>query len=340
MKTKFFLMAGLLVTAFGYSQTTTYYPAPTGTYPTGAAGTGGARSVHVGNLAGSNAVTGTGDAQSAWNVFVGEQAGQDNQSGDSNVYVGGHAGENSTVGNNNVYVGMNAGLNSNGSSNVFIGASAGAVNVGSESVMVGNLAGANNTEDDNTFIGRMAGQNSLGKGNVFLGHEAGRDETGDNKLYIDNSETTSPLIYGEFDTGRLVFNAERVGIGYDGNSEFGEFPSFSGTPDLSSYRLFVRGGILAEEVRIRTYTNWPWPDYVFAADYKLMPLAEVAQYISDNGHLPNMPSAKEVETEGLELGNIAKLQQEKIEELTLHLIEQKEEIETLKKQVQLLLNKK
>ena len=159
-----------------------------------------------------------------------------------------------------------------------------------------------------------------------------------------------PLIYGDFDSSReLKFNAKKVGIGYDTNSEFGDFPSTTGTPDLSEYRLFVRGGILAEEVRIRTYSNWPWPDYVFADDYKLMPLNEVEQYIGDNGHLPNMPSAKEVEEEGLELGNIVKLQQEKIEELTLHLIDQEKEIEQLKAknkeidelkaQVKLLLNK-
>ncbi len=104
----------------------------------------------------------------------------------------------------------------------------------------------------------------------------------------------------------------------------------------NTYRLSVKGKIRAEEIKV--YNTWA--DYVFANNYKLQPLTEVNEFIAKNGHLPNMPSASDVTKNGLELGDMAKMQQEKIEELTLYLINQNKEIETLKEQVKLLLNQK
>lgn len=112
----------------------------------------------------------------------------------------------------------------------------------------------------------------------------------------------------------------RVGIGTTNT------PSFIGGQNISSYRLFVAGGILADEVRVRT----GWADYVFEDNYELPTLTEVSDYIEENGHLPNVPSAEEVETEGIEMGEITRIQQEKIEELTLYMIEMQKEIEMLK----------
>ena len=71
------------------------------------------------------------------------------------------------------------------------------------------------------------------------------------------------------------------------------------------------------EVEVRTDY---WADYVFEDDYDLIPLSEVESYIKKHGHLPNMPSEKEVVKNGMDIGDITKRQQEKIEELTLHLI--------------------
>ena len=203
----------------------------------------------------------------------------------------------------------------------------------------------NTTGVENVFIGTSAGYSCLGNSNVMIGYRAGYSETSDNKLYIANSGTTDPLIYGEFDhdtdssvEGLLKFNARRVGVGFEGGSMgFGAFPSMAGIANGANYRLFVRGGILAEEVRIRLQSSWA--DYVFSPTYKLLPLKEIEKFIAKNGHLPNMPSAAEVEEQGLEMGNIVKLQQEKIEELTLHAISQEKRIGTLEKQLQLLINK-
>jgi hypothetical protein len=105
------------------------------------------------------------------------------------------------------------------------------------------------------------------------------------------------------------------------------------TDGSETYRLSVKGKVRAEEVKV--YTTWA--DYVFAKNYDLKPLKEVENYITTNGHLPNVPSAKEITEKGLELGEMTKIQQEKIEELTLYLIQQNKEIEELKSQMKLLL---
>jgi hypothetical protein len=105
------------------------------------------------------------------------------------------------------------------------------------------------------------------------------------------------------------------------------------TDGSDTYKLSVKGKVRAEEVKV--YNTWA--DYVFANNYDLKPLAKVEEYIVQNGHLPNVPSAKEITENGLALGEMAKIQQEKIEELTLYLIQQNKEIEELKSQMKLLL---
>ncbi len=94
---------------------------------------------------------------------------------------------------------------------------------------------------------------------------------------------------------------------------------------IDTYRLSVKGKIRAQEIKV--YNTWA--DYVFKKEYKLPTLNEVEKYIIQNGHLPNVPSAQEITKKGLELGEMAKIQQEKIEELTLYIIEQNKRIEKL-----------
>ncbi|MBL7727718.1 MAG: hypothetical protein JNM68_08535, partial [Dinghuibacter sp.] len=95
----------------------------------------------------------------------------------------------------------------------------------------------------------------------------------------------------------------------------------------TGYQLSVDGKIIAEEVKVQLSTAWP--DYVFADNYKLRPLEEVEQHIKANKHLPNIPSAAVVEKEGINLGDMNKRLMEKVEELTLYLIELKKENKTL-----------
>ncbi|SMC75341.1 hypothetical protein [Pedobacter africanus] len=98
---------------------------------------------------------------------------------------------------------------------------------------------------------------------------------------------------------------------------------------MPNSKLAVNGNIRAHEIKVETAN---WPDYVFAKDYELPTLQETEKHIKDKGHLPGIPSAAEVKANGIDLGEMnAKLLQ-KIEELTLHLInENKENTETKKK---------
>ncbi|MFD2603232.1 hypothetical protein [Flavobacterium suzhouense] len=103
------------------------------------------------------------------------------------------------------------------------------------------------------------------------------------------------------------------------------------TPD--GYKLFVEQGILTEKVKVAVSTTADWADYVFAPDYKLMPLEEVEKFTKENNHLPNVPSAAEMVDTGLDVAKMDAKLLEKVEELTLYLIEQNKQIEALKAEI-------
>lgn len=310
------------------------------TYDGQSSGTSGNGGSYFGYFAG-NVTTGKD------NTFLGSESGRLNITGYDNVYIGVRAGSSNINGLRNTFVGYQSGTATTSSYNAFFGAGTGMSNTtGQRNTFIGywsanlNTTGSYNTTvgffslqknmtgSYNTVLGHESGFNNVsGSGNVFIGNNAGRDELGSDKLYISNSSTASPLIYGDFLNSKLVFNS-KVSIGSV------TFPSTVGSANVSSYLLFVKGGILTDEIRVRT----GWADYVFQKGYDLKTLEEVESYINENGHLPNVPSAEVVEQEGLEIGNIVKIQQEKIEELTLYIISQEkrmkkfeEEIDELKK---------
>jgi hypothetical protein len=103
-----------------------------------------------------------------------------------------------------------------------------------------------------------------------------------------------------------------------------------GTETFGAERLAVNGNIRAREVKVEATG---WPDFVFQKDYKIGSLADLARYINKNKHLPGIPSAEDVEKNGIELGEMNKLLLQKIEELTLYMISQQKEIDELKKKV-------
>jgi len=233
------------------------------------------------------------------NTFYGYRTGK-NTTGAQNTFIGNGSGEENTSGVRNVFVGIGAGLNNiTGNDNIFLGYQAG---------------NENYSGIKNTIIGSDAGSYGNGSYNVFIGNGAGETETGSNKLYIHNNEGETPLIWGDFALDQLKLNG-KVGIG----NGFANFPTTAGSVNVANYNLFVKGGILTEEVRVNLQSNWA--DHVFLPDYKLKTLGEVENYINENGHLENVPSAKKVKEEGIELGEMIKIQQEKIEELTLYVIQ-------------------
>jgi len=89
-------------------------------------------------------------------------------------------------------------------------------------------------------------------------------------------------------------------------------------------KLSVNGHIRAKEIKVETSG---WPDYVFEEGYDVGNLKALESYIKANKRLPDMPTAKEIEANGIELGEMIKLQQKKIEELTLHLIDKDKELQ-------------
>ena len=98
------------------------------------------------------------------------------------------------------------------------------------------------------------------------------------------------------------------------------------TTNVAGYQLAVNGNVRAKEVVVET----GWADYVFEKNYKRPSLTELETFIQLNKHLPNIPTAKEIEEKGLHVGDVQKRMMEKIEELTLYIIELKKEIDTLR----------
>ncbi len=106
-----------------------------------------------------------------------------------------------------------------------------------------------------------------------------------------------------------------------------------GTTDVAAgYRVNIAGKAICEELKVQLRGSWP--DYVFNEQYKLRSIPELESFIKENKHLPNIPKAADIESSGLEVGDMQKRMMEKIEELTLYVIELKKEIDTLKKEKQ------
>jgi len=139
------------------------------------------------------------------NIFIGQDSGFINTTGNYNNFFGFGSGRNNTTGGDNVFVGYNSGyFNSTGIANTFLGYWSGGYNTtGSENVYIGFESAMQNNGTANVVIGSYAGFNATSSGgNVFIGREAGMYETGNNKLYISDYRTAN-LIYGDFSTGML-----------------------------------------------------------------------------------------------------------------------------------------
>lgn len=491
------------------------------TYQGYGSGISGSYSSYFGYYAGSS-------NHSYYNTFIGSYSGQEHYSGDKNTFIGSYSGRGYSLGSQNIFVGYKAGYgydymgyaDGNGNNNIYIGNESGYNNMsGSNNLIMGYQAGygissPNAAGSGNVFLGYRSGyRNSNGNNNVFIGYQAGYNETGSNKLYIDNSNTTTPLIWGDFSNDFVNINGE-FGVGgetvidqngayfysngYSNTSKFGasldgfgidaqnsgdidllvlenktytsnlelgylgtailstnstnqdliinpngsgntvvvgktetdnlqinnlnpststkvlvadasgnvyynnvvtdtertnwntafgwgnhadagyltsfteadpEFnasdaksitaidianwnnafsiwqkdpingtyyngnvaigTSFTGFP-TGNYNLFVEGGIISNEVRVLTKALWY--DFVFAPDYQLRPLSEVEQFIKQNRHLPDIPTAEEVAKEGIDVGEMNAKLLLKIEELTLYTIELEKQVKTLQQQ--------
>ncbi|GEN67726.1 hypothetical protein DRF57_18150 [Chryseobacterium rhizosphaerae] len=123
---------------------------------------------------------------------------------------------------------------------------------------------------------------------------------------------------------------EAMQLGIGGTAGIG-FSNFSCT-GCSGYRLFVKGGVKAEKIKLNIASDNDWADYVLRSDYQLLRLEEVEKYIQEKGNLPNIPSAEEVAKNGIELGEMKARLLAKIEELTLYTIDLNKRNEDLTQQ--------
>jgi hypothetical protein len=169
-----------------------------------------------------NAALGThalySNTEGSSNTAMGTKALYCNTTGHNNSAVGYCALRNNTMGHSNSAMGTDAlYYNTTGINNLAIGFSALSYNTsGNYNVAVGHWGNAYNEEgSNNTIIGYGAGCGTAEhnkSGNIFIGYQAGYNEMGDNKLYIENSQSSSPLIYGEFDNNVVVINGD-LGVG-------------------------------------------------------------------------------------------------------------------------------
>jgi len=124
---------------------------------------------------------------------------------------------------------------------------------------------------------------------------------------------TGKFIIGNQTAGGPIFSVQQ-----DGNVGIGIGKA------NAVYKLEVKGTIHANEVIVDM--NVPFADYVFNSNYKLMPLDQVEQYVNTNNHLPEMPSAAEVSKNGVKMGELQNKLLQKVEELTLYMIDQQKTI--------------
>jgi trimeric autotransporter adhesin len=128
-------------------------------------------------------------------------------------------------------------------------------------------------------------------------------------------------------------NVERMSVESDGKVLIGTSTTGAllNKNTTYNYSLYVGKGILTEKIRCSIANSSDWADYVFAPEYKLKSLSEVETYINANKHLPGIPSADDMVENGLDVAQTDALLLEKIEELTLYMIQMQKEIEALKK---------
>ncbi len=154
-------------------------------------------------------------------------------------------------------------------------------------------------------------------------------------LYVDKKvgiNTTSPVSSFHMKNGTFLISGSnnygeqdaRLVIDNEGSTNY-RFVSFKNN-NGEMFRVDQDGTVWAQEVIVQLT---PFPDYVFESSYDLMDLSELRRYIADNGHLPNVPSAVEIREKGMGVSDLLKVQMEKIEELTLYILDLKSQLDAL-----------
>ncbi len=295
------------------------------------------------------------------NVFVGSNAGQYNLDGVSNIAIGPLAGGQNNNGNRNIAIGekalgIPASIPVTISDNIAIGTNAGFDAEGNANIIIGNQSGISINGANNVLLGNNI--ISFGMQNTYLGSNTSAS-------FIPTPVGATAIGYGTTivqDYSVIIGDASdfnvKVGIGtvtpqakLDIMSELGDALNvdvsgddalsipFSGevivesellvntTSGKPGYKVSVNGKIVCEEVLVQASEDWP--DYVFAKDYVLMEMPVLRDYLRKEQHLPGIPTASEVADDGIKVGDMQKRLLEKIEEMTLYILELESRINIL-----------
>ncbi|GAB3988093.1 hypothetical protein GCM10028807_09990 [Spirosoma daeguense] len=319
---------------------------------------GGSNNVFLGRYAGG------ANREGSNNIYIGLEAGYNNNNGHENTFVGFQSGY-VTQATANMFLGFKSGYaNTSGQYNAFMGYQAGMSNTtGSGNVFAGTRSGLNSvTGTDNTFLGNNTdalsraisltnataiGANALvaTSNAIVLG-----DTTKSTKVGIGVTAPAFPLdVRGTINIrnkGSLKF-AQRVQLQSDDMDYLVLTAAEQGQSGLRLANLsnhvsvetasrllsvddqgrvgLYRPTVGADQVRLQARAETQWADYVFSPTYRLAPLHEVANFVQTNQHLSGLPSAAEVTKEGVDLATLNTKLLEKVEELTLYLIEQQKQ---------------
>jgi trimeric autotransporter adhesin len=330
----------------------------------GGSNTSGIYNTFIGPSAGGATTTGT------QNTFIGGQAGNSNTTGQNNLFMGLNSGFNNLTGSDNVFIGNSAGgSNTSGSSNTFIGSgstgsaaltnataiganasvtSANTVVIGSAATVVIGATGASASPAKLEVTGSTPGKSGIKCATMATGALSGPGNNIRTGGFL-TVNTDGEIVWAATGASRLgnpdgITSAEGTSTFSDNNWSFsnGYLKNTSKrgvvigegiTSMPEGYSFYVADGILTEKVKVAIKGTDEWADYVFGKNYNRMSLTDVAKYIEKNNHLPNVPSAAEMVQNGNDLHKTDVKLLEKIEELTLYMIEMKKENEQLKKDV-------
>jgi hypothetical protein len=195
---------------------------------------------------------------------------------------------------------------------------AGNVGIGAQNY-VSKLTVTSTSTADGVWVSGTGTTNVALLNNMTPGAWNSITQTGDNMIMwkgsgIDNSDAGGLVLgpWSNYATGIRIAPTGNVGIG---------------VANPGTYKLAVEGTMGARKVKV---TQASWSDFVFEKNYQLPSLKEVEEFIHTNKHLPGIPTTKEVEKNGLDVGDTQALLLQKIEELTLYIIQQQKEIDELK----------
>lgn len=196
--------------------------------------------------------------------------------------------------------------------------------------------------------GTMKSRGIVVDGDLQLGDEGSMGDLGFHLWFNKKDDNTDPIFISRYNTqqdaselrvniGDWNDDKDKFSIGYTGINDSVYYPKFTVQADgkvgiMTSNpqnELDVNGTIRANEILVSS----GWADFVFKEDYKLPTIEEVERHIKNNGTLPGVPTEKEIKATGVNLAETDVLLLQKIEELTLYIIDLKQEIDKLKMQI-------